>query len=428
VSLNDPPLVISGMTLVTVDSAGRLDSVHVVPPQHAPAAPPPPPTDWDVLFRLAGLDKSRFTAAAPEWLPRGESDARMAWTGTLAERPELPVRLEAASWQGRVTFFQTVWPWTRAARMQEAEVTPGRRLLTGANVTFFLLLLIAAVVISRRNVRAGRGDQRGAITLVTIAFAGQMTAWLFNDPHGADPQVEMNRFFSAVGEALFAGGLLYAMYLALEPAVRRYWPDSLLGWTRLLHGRIADARVGRDVLAGVAGGAAILLLFSTRWPLQAALGYDRPVAEAGNLRVYEGPAYIVGLFASLTFQAVFNAMWCVFAIVVIKRLLRQTWLVAAAASAFFTFVAAGDIFVGQPGHLWFNFLVATAIVSVIVGLALRVGLMAAATTFVVVYWTTNMPWTLETGRWDFPILAVAMAFLLALTGFGAFAARSESAD
>ena len=429
VSVNDPPLVVSGMTLVTVDPAGRLDGVHVIPPQHAPAASPPPPTDWDTLFRLAALDKARFVPAAPEWLPRGQADARMAWTGTLAERPQLPVRLEAASWQGRVTFFQIVWPWTRAARMQEAESTPGQRLLTGVNVTFFLCLLIVAVVASRRNVRAGRGDHRGALTLVTLAFAGQMTAWLFNDPHSADPQLELNRFFSAVGEALFAGGLLYAMYLALEPAVRRYWPDSLLGWTRLLHGRIADARVGRDVLAGVAGGAAILLLLAVRWPLQAALGYQGRIAEAGNLRVYEGPAYVVGLFASiLSFQSVFNAMWCVFAIVVIKRLLRQVWLVAAAASLLFTFVASGQIFVGQPGHLWLNFLIAAAIVSVIVGLALRVGLLAAVATFVTVNWTTHMPWTIETGRWDFPVLAVAMAFLAALTGFGAYAARSESAD
>ena len=60
------------------------------------------------------------------------------------------------------------------------------------------------------------------------------------------------------------------MYLALEPAVRRYWPDSLLGWTRLLQGQILDARVGRDVLIGVAGGATIFLLLSLQWPIQIA--------------------------------------------------------------------------------------------------------------------------------------------------------------
>ncbi len=33
--------------------------------------------------------------------------------------------------------------------------------------------------------------------------------------------------------------------------MRKYWPESLISWARVLDGRFSDPRVGRDVLAGV---------------------------------------------------------------------------------------------------------------------------------------------------------------------------------
>jgi hypothetical protein len=428
VSLSDPPLAITDMTAVAMDPLGRLDWFHAIPPQHDPQAAPAAPPDWSVVFRLAGLDQARFTPATPEWLPRGQADTRVAWTGTSAELPETPLRLEAASWRGRISFVQTVWPWTRATRMQEAPVSQAMRVMSAVNVAFFFVLLIAALIVSRKNIKAGRGDHRGALRLVTIAAVGQLITWVFNDPHGGDPQTELNRFFQTVGEALFAGGLLYVMYLALEPAVRRYWPDSLLGWTRLVQGQVLDARVGRDVLVGLGGGAVIVVLFGIRWPLHAALGHDLPTAELGNPRVFEGPGYVLGLFSSLfAFQATFNAMWCIFAIVGLKRLLKRMWLVAIAASLFFTFVAASGMYTDQPGFLWLNFATAVAVVSVIIVMAIRFGLLAAAATFLVTLWTTNIPWTTATDRWDFPLSALAFGLLAAVALFGAWAARTAVA-
>jgi hypothetical protein len=42
-------------------------------------------------------------------------------------------------------------------------------------------------------------------------------------------------------------------YMALEPLVRRVWPEILISFTRFLEGRFHDALVGRDVLAGMVG-------------------------------------------------------------------------------------------------------------------------------------------------------------------------------
>ena len=60
-----------------------------------------------------------------------------------------------------------------------------------------------------------------------------------------------------VGQALSTGMGVWLTYMALEPAVRRRWPDALVSWSRLIAGRYKDPIVGRDVLVGVLAGLAI---------------------------------------------------------------------------------------------------------------------------------------------------------------------------
>src|SRR5439155_7953874 len=60
------------------------------------------------------------------------------------------------------------------------------------------------------------------------------------------------------------------LYIALEPHLRRIWPETMIGWSRLLAGSFRDPRVGRDVLAGVlvAIGDGLILALHTmlrRW-------------------------------------------------------------------------------------------------------------------------------------------------------------------
>ena len=47
---------------------------------------------------------------------------------------------------------------------------------------------------------------------------------------------------------------MWLIYLALEPFVRRSWPTMLVGWSRVLGGRVRDAVVGRELLIGCAVG------------------------------------------------------------------------------------------------------------------------------------------------------------------------------
>jgi hypothetical protein len=58
----------------------------------------------------------------------------------------------------------------------------------------------------------------------------------------------------ALSAALTSAVFVWLSYMALEPYVRRRWPDVLISWTRLLSGKVWDPLVGRDVLAGAMMG------------------------------------------------------------------------------------------------------------------------------------------------------------------------------
>jgi len=72
-------------------------------------------------------------------------------------------------------------------------------------------------------------------------------------------------------------------------------------------------------------------------------------------------------------------------------------------------------------------LVAVAAVGVIVVMTMRFGLLATIAAFLVTNWVTNIPWTLDTGRWDFPAVALAYLLIAAVAVFAGWAARAPSA-
>ena len=79
---------------------------HAVPePVETETGAAPGPTNWNTLFEVAGLSMAAFTPAVPRWVPLAYSNERKAWDGRLPERPEVPIRVEAAAFAGRPVFF-----------------------------------------------------------------------------------------------------------------------------------------------------------------------------------------------------------------------------------------------------------------------------------------------------------------------------------
>src|SRR5262249_27642466 len=87
-------------------------------------------------------------------------------------------------------------------------------------------------------------------------------------PAGFVGEIELMRMLLAL--TLSVGIASWLMYMAIEPHLRRVWPEVLIGWSRFVTGRFRDPRVGRDVLIGACAGVLIgwvpqVAVLTSRW-------------------------------------------------------------------------------------------------------------------------------------------------------------------
>jgi Protein kinase domain len=112
VTLGNPPRTVPGMLRLTLDDVGRLVFLEAEPPLSdrniTPAKTPP----WNALFAAAGLDIARFKAVDPIWIPRTHGTEWVAWEGTISDRPDVTLRVEASAYRGVPVSFRTLGPWT----------------------------------------------------------------------------------------------------------------------------------------------------------------------------------------------------------------------------------------------------------------------------------------------------------------------------
>lgn len=107
----------------------------------------------------------------------------------------------------------------------------------------------------------GKSDLRGALRLVAAVLVIEIAIWVCRY-HFIPSLTVFGRFVLALSRGLFISGAIGTLYLALEPYVRRRWPQAIVSWSRLTTGRIRDPLVGRDVLWGVVLGVVWSLVIS----------------------------------------------------------------------------------------------------------------------------------------------------------------------
>jgi hypothetical protein len=120
---------------------------------------------------------------------------------------------------------------------------------------WFLVVVIVAALVAARNVRLGRGDHRTALRF-GLYLAGVRLLWLLVAEPSGDA---IDTLTAHLAWSAYRLCLSYIFYMALEPYARRLWPEMLVSWVRAFGGRLRDARVGRDVLVGVATGCGMAI-------------------------------------------------------------------------------------------------------------------------------------------------------------------------
>jgi serine/threonine-protein kinase len=103
VRLTNPPPTSPGDVVVVLDLAGNLRRLEIAPKRFSTREATEP--DWAPLFALAGLDLARFEEDRPRYQRYHTPDHRRAWTGAREELPEIEIRVEAGSYEGRPTLF-----------------------------------------------------------------------------------------------------------------------------------------------------------------------------------------------------------------------------------------------------------------------------------------------------------------------------------
>ena len=103
----------------------------------------------------------------------------------------------------------------------------------GAGV-IMVLLLTGALALARHNLRSGRGDRRGATRVSLFVLGAFIASWVIGARHSLQILEEINSFLTFLALAMLDAGILWIAYIALEPYVRRYCPEILMSWTRLL--------------------------------------------------------------------------------------------------------------------------------------------------------------------------------------------------
>ena len=138
-------------------------------------------------------------------------------------------------------------------------------------------------------------------------------------------------FLIAVCTSVFYGVFVWTTYVALEPVVRRRWPQTLVSLTTLLNGRGRDAVVGRDVLVGTAIGVSFALLISA---VRIWTGEDA-MSSAGSMDMLASARGAIADMLMTIAYAVRSALLMFFGLFLFKTLLRKQWATGLAfATAF----------------------------------------------------------------------------------------------
>ena len=412
IAVDRPALDVSGMTSVYLDMEGRLHWFVGVPPQREPQEQKSAAPDWSIPFRQAGLDLANFQSVASRFVPLHAYDVRAAWDGTDPAHPELQTHVEAAAFHGKLIYFETIYPWDQPTRQELPPESGSQRVLTITLIAVYMIVMVGSVLVARGNLRRGRGDRRGAGRVAFFFFTVRMLVWLLGEHHNGSLDQEFTIFLISLARAVLTSGFLWVLYVALEPFLRRRWPERIISWSRLLAGSFRDPLVGRDILLGAVFAAAMMLFtvvsfVSLRW-----IGRPPELSmNPGNEQI--GAHLFISKFASQITAGLFLTFFSFFMLLLFVTLLRRErlalialWLLITALSMLVTEATVPMIPLVALDSLLFVFVL------------YRYGLLALAFALFVSHLWVFFPVTSDFTAWYAGDFVISLVICLALATYG----------
>jgi predicted Ser/Thr protein kinase len=395
-----PAPLVSGMIEAWVNSKGELRVFQAVPPQadsthadatHADATPADPtPIDTGPIARATGFDLARWEETIPRFAPLYASDWQKAWKG---KHPGLDVDLlvQASAWRGRITEVYVLWPWTQPWRM------PAANTRAASDVVFQILLQVTsgivflfAAFLAVRNLRAGRGDRRGAGRIAAATALAMGVAWMCR-AHWVFDIAMANILTTNAASWMMDAALLWLLYIALEPAVRARWPHAIVTWNRVLAGRWSDPLVGSHVLYGALTGMLIQSLFlaDAAWSARHGRFQATWMASTGM-----GTRLWIADVLTVSREAMEFGLIVVFAIFCFRVACRKDWIASIAMAVLLTL---------REDAVWHGgvapFVAYVAIFSLLAFVLLRLGLVSSIVAIFFVNLMGRTPGAQDLTKW-----------------------------
>jgi tRNA A-37 threonylcarbamoyl transferase component Bud32 len=400
VSETDPPLSAPGMMLLILAADRRVKSLVAIPPAHEETGTATP-IDPAKLFAIARLEPARFREAGPVWTPSAAFDARTAWVETGAANP---LRVEAATWNGRPVFFKV--------DLDRAPNPDAPGMFSPASLISFVLRLGLLLALGWHNLRRGRVDRKGAARLATFIGIAVLALHLFQ----ATLSIDLRGYYLLVsmwGNALWAGSMCGLGYIAIEPLVRKRWPRALITWARLLNGNARDPAVAQDVLVGLTFGATVAVVISTCEAFLSGIALCWPfLVSSSAAHIASG---LLGVVADIV--VVSAGFYC--ALLLFAAICRNRWLGAGCVAVLMS--AAG----ADPSRWLAWFVVGGVLYGLGAAFAFRYGYLALTAAALVVQMMGLFPVTLDLSSF---YAASSIAVLGVLSGLGLYCYQCVAAE
>jgi len=400
-----PAADVPGMISMVLDGRGRLREFSAVPSSVATHAVRE--TDWSFLLAEAGIGAAETTTEDGGLLPPVPFDVRQDWR---AKESGQTTAITAAGYNGRVVYFR--------AASADAGVANRHKLGSGLGAFSDVMFVVAAAfcgiggwLLARRNMRRGRGDRKGALRVALFIFAGEFVGWALGAHFVSSAWEDYWAFVAGCGDALYMAGFMWILYMAIEPYMRRRWPEMLISWTRVLAGKVYDARVGRDAIFGALGGAAMAIIQNG----VNALPVWFHVTDVQPIR----PTHLtlgspIEMLAALGYFSDLSVQWALATaafLVVARFLTRRDWLavVASGMSLGMVVLAAENLLIAIPAALLCAVIVYT--------LLFRFGLLTVAVTLFFYFVLRRWPITFDFSQWFVWRSVFSLSILLAIALF-----------
>jgi len=254
--------------------------------------------------------------------------------------------------------------------MEPFQQMMGARIAQAALIPFLAALIGGGIFFARRNLRLGRGDRRNAGRLAIYFLDLSFIGGILGSHHVLAPR-ELDQVLIIAGLSLLIASVLWLLYTAIEPFVRRQWPHILISWTRFLSGEFRDPLVGRDILVGCAGGILMNCIFQTPTLLPSWLGFAPPNPPLSfSFQTVMGIRSFNSSLLSMFASSFVGGLAYIF-LVFLMRILLRSQKAAVVASVLIAVLLQG------PGSLWL-FAVLLIIFALLFFVQFRFGLVAAA--------------------------------------------------